>query len=129
MASTSWSTSAVERASTTAPSAPAAAHRSRAACGSRAPPHPVVRLVAQPVGPLEADDDELVLAPPPRLRDGLEIQRQIRLEVLVERCPAVADAPGQARAGPRLSADEDRRHGIGHRIRRRVTQRIEIRLA
>src|SRR6185436_12139889 len=85
------------------------------------------RLVAKPV-PLETDQDVLVLAPPPLGLERLEVQRQVRLEVVVEGAPTVADPRRKPRPGPRLTADDDpgwgRRDGVGVGLVQRVERRI-----
>src|SRR4029078_5457014 len=63
--------------------------------------------VAEPVA-LEPDVQPLVLAPQTRCGEGVEIDRQVLLEVVVERAPAVSDPAGQPRPRGRLAADDDR---------------------
>ena len=103
-ASTSASTSAVSRARTMAPSAPAAAQRSRAAAWIAHPFGVGDRFVAEPVA-LEPDEDELVLTLAPFGLERLEVERQVRVEVVVERRPAVADPAGEPGSVARLAAD------------------------
>ena len=85
-------------------------------------------LVAQPLA-LEADEHELVrrgAGPRPR---ALEVRRQVRLEVVVERVPAVAD-PAARRAPLRVSPPMTiRGAGSGTGIRRRAVERVEVRRA
>ena len=48
--------------------------------------------------------------------ERLEVERQVRLEVVVERGPAVADPAGQAGAGRRLATEDDRRRRRRDRV-------------
>src|SRR5438309_4001515 len=81
------------------------------------------RRVAQPVA-LEPDVHPLVLAPPDARGQRLEVERQVRLEVVVERRPAIADATRQPGAGGFLATDDDRGRRHRHRIGRRVPERV-----
>ena len=71
--------------------------------------------LAEPVA-LEPDEHALVLAPPAGRLERLEVERQVRLEVVVEGAPAVADAAGQPRPGRRLAADDDPRRRVRDRV-------------
>src|SRR6185369_6919587 len=62
--------------------------------------------VTEPVAVLEPDVHPLVLATPARGRERLEVERQVLLEVVLERAPAVADPARESRAGRRLAADD-----------------------
>ena len=106
----------------------ASAPRSRAAPGPTGVSRE--RLVAQPVA-LEPDDHPLVLAPPAGRLERLEVERQVRLEVVVEGRPAVADPAGQPRPGRRLATDDDRRRrdpGRDARRRRRAGRTASARV-
>src|SRR5688572_33318333 len=82
------------------------------------------RTGAQPVTALEAGEDELILATPSGGFERLEVARQVGLEVVLERAPAVADPRRQARAGRRLPADQDRRSRIRQREGDGALQRV-----
>src|SRR4029079_18183948 len=83
-------------------------------------------VLAKPVA-LETDDDRLVLTPLAGGVERLDIDRQVRLEVVVERDRAIADPWGQRGAGPGLSADDDRwwriRDGEGDGVIKGVERR------
>ncbi len=90
--STSASMSSVDRAVTIAPSAPASRQRSHSSRGACTQGESTTVLASLPSAlALEPDDDRLVLARPTRLLERLEVDRQVRLEVVVERRPAIAD--------------------------------------
>src|SRR6478672_6712264 len=55
-------------------------------------------LLPEPVA-LEADDDRLVLAPLAGPLQRFEVHRQVRLEVVLECAPAIADARRERRPG------------------------------
>ena len=84
------------------------------------------QFVAQPVS-LEPAQDKLVVTLPPFGLEGLEVEREVRREVLVERAPSVADPGGEPSPIACLSAD----HNSGRRIRdgkrRRLLERIQLR--
>ena len=106
-ASTRASTSSVVRARTIAPSAPASCQRSQVARGSWN--QPVSRNDSSPSqSPWKPTRTVWSLATPSAGLERLEVERQVRLEVVVERVPAVADARRQPRPGRRLATDDDR---------------------
>ena len=121
-ASTRASTSAVVRARTIAPSAPAACQRSHAARGSRT--HADSAMSASPSqSPWKPTRTRWSSRRRPPL-ERLEIERQVLLEVVVEGRPAVADPAGQPGPGRRLAADDDRRRGRRDRERDGVLERV-----
>ena len=93
------STSAVVRASTIAPSAPAACQRAHVSRGARA-----TAIPASASSPSQSPWNPTMTRwssrrrPRPRATRG---RRQVRLEVVVERRPAIADPAGQPGAGRR----------------------------
>ena len=90
-ASTSASMSEVVRASTIAPSAPAACQRAHVSRGAVTHGESAIDSSREPLA-LEPDEDLLVLASLAGLGERLEVEREVRLEVVLERRPAVADS-------------------------------------
>src|SRR5439155_15251752 len=79
--------------------------------------------VAEPV-PLEPDEDTLPLAGSAGCGERLEVERQVLLEIDVERRPAIADPTGEACARWRLAADDDRRRRRRDRVSVSVDERV-----
>ncbi len=126
VAATSASTSAVVRAVTTAPSAPASRQRCQVSRGAS----------IQGLAPRASSPDRPPWTPTrtswsarsrPAASSDSQVDRQTRLEGRVEGGPPVADPAGQP--GPRrgLAADQDPGDGTGHRTGHGFLERIERR--
>ena len=96
----------------------ASAATSRAGRGPT--PVPASRPSSSQSSPWKPDDDALVGAPPAGRLERLEVERQVLLEVVVERATSRRrSGPPSAGTGRRLAADDDPRRRVGDRDGRR----------